>query len=148
MRLILGLLIIAIFGLVVLGGTQAALTSAAESFTNTNETWTPNAGSVTALDDSKLDGADYEETVTVYNSSDVLMSNQTDYTWFAGNGTIKALSGGDLDGEASATVSYNYTRPPADARRAGTIAAQLPRLMGALALLIPVVLFFALIRGL
>jgi hypothetical protein len=147
MRLILGLLVIAIFGLVVLSGSQAALTNAAEKNSITNESWTPNAGTVTTLENSELEYADYEPEVEVYDSTGTLMTNGSDYRWFKGNGTVKALVGGDLDGETSATISYNYTQTTKEQRRIVGITSQVPRLMGVLVMLVPVLLLFAFIRG-
>lgn len=76
-----------------------------------NETWTPDAGNVTQLDDSELADTTYDTNVTVRNSSDVVMENETDYEWIPSNGTIKTITGGDLDGESSANITYGYDSP-------------------------------------
>lgn len=76
----------------------------------TNETWIPDAGNITTLEDSNLSRAYYDENVTVYDENETLIEPTGNYTWYQSNGTIKALSGGDLDGDANATISYDYQR--------------------------------------
>lgn len=74
-----------------------------------SETWTPQTGTPTVLDNSELARADYNDTVTVRNSSGATMTEGSDYTWHETNGTVEALSGGDLDGESSAEIDYGWT---------------------------------------
>lgn len=91
-----------------------------------NETFTPSAGSVTQLDQSERDGVDYGESVVVKDENRTLASDGTDYTWNATNGTVRTLSGGILDGDANATVEYEYrvlSEPEQNAR--GVVAALL-----------------------
>lgn len=76
-----------------------------------NESWTPNAGSTTSLDHSNVDSVFYDETVVVQNASGVHSTDGVDYEWYPSNGTIKTLSGGNLDGETTATITYGYSTP-------------------------------------
>lgn len=129
-RAVLGIIGIAIIAMVATAGLQAGLENAGEDRVVTNETWTPDAGNVTTLDESNRNGAYYAHNVTVYNSTDVKMDRGSDYEWFVGNGTVKALTGGDLDGEQNATITYSYQQTTAEQRQLAALLGQLPRLMG------------------
>lgn len=149
MRVILlpfGLLVIALVGVAAL---QAGLISGGDDITNVNETWTPNAGSVTQLEDSELDNAYYDNTTTVYNttgSTAVEMDEGTDYEWIESNGTVKAIAGGGLDGATEATITYSYQLTTDEEERIAGMLAQVPRIAG-VALPVFGVLFLLLFLG-
>lgn len=130
MRIVLlafGLFVIAIVGVAML---QSGLITGGDDITNVNESWTPNAGSVTQLDDSELDNAYYDNETTVYNSTDVEMAEGSDYEWIESNGTVKALTGGDLAGEPNATITYSYQLTTDEEERIAGMLAQIPRVAG------------------
>jgi hypothetical protein len=147
MRAVIALLAIAVIAMGALVGFQAALADNASLSTVENETWTPDAGNVTTLNKSNLDAADYNETVTVRDSSGTVMSNETDYTWFDSNGTVKALTGGGLDGESEATISYGYERAPDAQVEMAQLMALIPNSAGALLPIIGLVFLLLLFKG-
>lgn len=141
---VFGLIILAVMGVYV---TEAALEDAGEDVVVTNETWTPDAGNVTTLDDSNRDGAFYSHTVTVYDENGTEMENGTDYQWFVDNGTVKALTGGGLDGDSSATITYEYQQTTAEQRQFAAALANLPQALGIIAPLGLAILFLAFLSG-
>lgn len=124
--------VVAIFGLVVVAmitvyGFQAALADAGERNTVVNETFTPSAGTITELENSNLNGAYYENTTSVYNDASPPdeMDRGTDYRWYESNGTVEAVSGGGLDGESSATISYQYQQTTGEQRGIAKVLSML-----------------------
>lgn len=75
-----------------------------------DESFVPDAGNVTELNHSNLDSVRYyyESNVTVRNGSGVVMAPGADYEWFRSNGTVLTVTGGRLDGDASADITYGY----------------------------------------
>lgn len=147
-RAFLALVAIGVLAMGGLVGLQVALEDAGEDHEITNETWTPTAGSVTTLDESNRNGAYYDENVTVHDENDTEMNSGDDYLWNSGNGTVKALSGGDLDGDDNATISYGFAQTTQEQRRLTGMAAQIPRGFGFFVLLAPVLLLLLFVRGL
>lgn len=146
-RAVLGLITIGLLAMMALGGYQAALASAGSDVTITNETWTPDAGNVTQLDESGREDAYYDQTVTVRDENDSLMQAGSDYEWHESNGTVKALSGGDLDGDDNATITYGYEEPTREQQRLTGALSQIPRVMGYLVLFAPVLILLLFVRG-
>lgn len=146
-RAVVAILGIVLVGAVAVWGLQAAAASAGEQRTITGESWTPEAGSVTQLDHSGLPNAYYADSVTVEDSNGNLMDAGVDYEWFEDNGTIKALSGGGLDGETSATIDYEYRQTTENQRALIGIVAMLPRILGIVAPLLGVALLLLFLRG-
>lgn len=150
MRILLlpiGLLIVAIVGV---GMLQAGLISGGDDISNVNETWTPNPGSVTQLDDSELDNAYYDNETTVYNttgSTAVEMTEGTDYEWTESNGTVKAISGGGLDGATEATITYSYQLTTDEEERIAGLLAQIPRAAGVFLPLLGILVLIVFLRG-
>lgn len=147
LRAVIALMAIGIVAMGALVGFNAALADNASLSTVENETWTPDPGNVTTLNESNLDGADYNETVTVRDSSGTEMSNETDYTWFDGNGTVKALEDGGLDGEEEATISYGYERAPEEQVEMAQLMALIPNSVGVLVPIIGLVFLLLLLKG-
>lgn len=146
MRAILAFLAIAIFAMVAIQGFSAGLEDAGEDIAIVNETWTPDAGNVTTLDDSKIADAYYADTVTVRNAtSGAELDAGTDYEWFAGNGTVKALKGGELDGKSSALIAYEYQLPTETQQEFAALLGLVPQGVGFILplFLITIVLIFA-----
>lgn len=146
-RAVVGLLALVILSIGGVYATQAALENAGEDHFVTNETWTPDAGNVTTLEESNRNGAYYDTNVTVYDENGTEMDSGTDYKWYTGNGTVKALVGGGLDGDSSATISYGFQQTTAEQR---ALAGTLAKIPGMLGLILPVglaVFFFAFLRG-
>jgi len=135
--------VVAIFALMVLAlvGTyavDASLENAGENVTNQGESFTPDAGNVTNLTDSHIDGAYYDHEVTVTDENGNPSQNGTDYIWFVRNGTIKTITGGNLDGDTTATIDYGYRLPTDQQRQFATLLALLPQVI---AVIIPVFVF-------
>jgi len=147
MRAIIALVGIALFALIGVIGMNAALANNTSTTSITDEDWTPDAGNITELNKSNLEAADYNETVTVRDSTGTVMSNETDYTWFDGNGTVKATVGGGLDGESEATISYGYERAPDDQVELAVTLSQLPASAGAILPFGVILIFLLLFKG-
>lgn len=144
--------VVAILALVILsvGGvyaTQAALEDAGEDELVVNETWTPDAGNVTHLENSNRKGAYYSTNVTVYDENGTEMDAGTDYEWFTRNGTVKAVVGGGLDGDTEATITYAYQQTTAEQRALAGALANIPSMLGIILPVGIVVFFFAFITG-
>lgn len=144
--------VVAIFGLVIVlgiafSGYQAALSDAGEDIEITNETWTPDAGNVTELDHSNLDHTTYDAEVTVRDENGNLSDAGVDYEWIQSNGTVKALVGGNLEGDASATITYAYQTSTQEQRDVAATLGLLPRVVGIALPFLGAVLFFVLLNG-
>jgi len=126
--------------------TQAALEGAGDNIFVENETWTPSAGSVTVLDDSEQTGAYYDTNVTVRDENDTVVDVGTDYEWFSGNGTVKALSGGELDGDANASITYGYSQTTGEQRAFAGLLGDLSAYVGLVAPAFLGVLIIGLLR--
>lgn len=146
-RLVLAIVALAILGSVGVAGLQAGLENAGEDRTITNESWAPDPGNVTSLKYSSQTGAYYSSNATVYNATGVEMEDGVDFEWFAGNGTVKALSGGDLDGDASAEISYQLQQTTEEQRQFVAVLGHIPRVMGFALPFGAVVFLFILVRG-
>lgn len=141
----LGIAIVAAMGVF---GLQTALAGAGQKETVDSESFTPNAGSVQTLDRSNLANTYYNETVQVADENGERSFEGQDYEWFESNGTIKPLTGGNLDGDASATITYSYRRTTQTQRQLTAMLGEIPRAAG---LILPVgfvLAAFAALRGL
>lgn len=146
-RIVLAIIGIAILSMAGIAAFQAGLAEAGEDYVVTNETWTPDAGNVTALDESNRKGVYYSDNATVYDENDTRMEYGTDYVWYTDNGTVKALGGGGLDGDSSATISYQYQVTTRSQRELAGVVGQIPRVAG-LALPLGALMFLLfLVRG-
>jgi len=98
--------------LIFFGGVFALNSTISESedvVTTTNESFTPTGGDVTVFDNSGLDFANYNDTVTVRNASTgTVFANAGNYTYFDANGTLEPVANSDLANASSATVTYSY----------------------------------------
>lgn len=103
----------------VLAGASAISSTLVQSGTQSqtvNETWTPDPGNVTVLDNSKITGAYYNQTVSVYDENGTPQTAGTDYVWYDSNGTVKALQSGGLDGDSSANITYGWSETSSEQR--------------------------------
>lgn len=90
-------------GMMIIGTTTASMPYE-NNETITNETWTVNTGTYVELGEEPIeDGSE-----TVYNSTGAVMTKGTDYEIGYDNGTIKALSGGDLTDGNTAEITYTH----------------------------------------
>lgn len=147
LRMAVILIIIAIFAAAAPTALSETLNEAGENVDVTDETWTPTAGSVTTLDQSNKDNVAYDEAVVVRDSNGNRVYSPEDYRWFESNGTIKTVTGGQLDGETSATIDYSYQATTEQQRSFAALMSQIPNIYG---LALPVfALLFALlvVRG-
>lgn len=146
-RMAIIFLVIAVFAAAAPAALSNTLDEAGQPNLIGNETWTPNAGSVTQLEYSNLDNAGYDPQVYVADSNGNQVFEPDDYIWFESNGTIKTVVGGKLDGETSAEISYEYDRSTEEQRQWASMLSQIPNVMG---LALPIfALLFALmvVRG-
>lgn len=139
---------LAILAAMAVFGLQTALAGAGTKETIDSESFTPNAGTVQTLDRSKLDHTYYNETVQVVDENGDRSFEGDDYEWFDRNGTIKPLTGGNLDGDSSATITYSYRQTSQQQRQLTALLANIPQ---GLALILPlgfVLAGIAALRGL
>lgn len=132
------------------GATVAFDAQLADSGTDVqveNESFTPTSGTVITLNESARDDVIYNESVTVRDENDTVMTAGSDYRWFANNGTVKPVAGGDLAGDANATVTYGYLDTTEGAIRGSNVVAQIPSLFGMALPLGAVLLFILALRG-
>lgn len=127
--------ILAVVGLAIMlaagvGAVSSADQSAQQAITIENETWSPDPGSVTTLDESNREYAEYDATVTVRDENGTNSAADADYRWYQSNGTVMALSGGNLDGDASAVITYGYDQSSAEQDMIATTTAQLAGVSG------------------
>jgi len=141
---ILALAIVAIGGVY---GLEMALADVGTTNSVTNESWTPDAGNVTALNNSNLNGAYYHNDTAVYDENNTLQEEGTDYEWFETNGTVKALTGGGLDGDSDATISYSWEQTTAQQRTLAGLLGNIPAVVGLLFPAFVFVLLLILARG-
>lgn len=146
-RAVVAIMAIVVVGFFAVVGFQAAVDSAGADKEITAESFTPSAGSVTTLDHSNLDHTHYDATVDVRDSNGELMDPENDYVWFQDNGTIKTITGGDLDGETNAEIDYGYETTTTEQRQLARIPAMLPRALGALLPVLGVALLLIITRG-
>jgi len=147
MRIIFAFFGIAILAMAAIAGLQAGLEDAGEDRVVTNETWTPDPGNVTTLEESNREGAYYAERVNVYNATGVEVDAGTDYEWYPGNGTVKAISGGKLDGESEATITYEWQQTTQEQRQMAAMLGHIPQMMGMAVPLGAVVVLLVFARG-
>lgn len=151
MCIIVARMLLAIITLVILAAMasvvfQASLESGGEQVTIENETWTPDAGNVTTLDESSRSDAFYKNVTTVYNndtSPPTEVDRGDDYVWIEENGTIKAVQGGALDGVSSALITYEYADVTNEQRQFAGLLGQIPRIIG---LALPIMALIVLVR--
>lgn len=130
MRAILALVGIALFALIGVIGMNAALANNTSVTSINDEDWTPDPGNITELNNSNLEGADYNETVEVRRADNTVMDEGDDYEWYDSNGTVEALEGGRLDGEENASIDYGYERAPGEQVQMAVTLSQLPASAG------------------
>jgi hypothetical protein len=111
-----------------------------------NETFAPST-SPTTLNESHRDDALYNRTVTVYNSSGVLITQPSNYTWHQGNGTIEATSGGELAGEPSANITYGYLDATEDQVALQGLFAEIPTMLAPVFILLLVLVYLRAVIG-
>lgn len=136
--------LIAIIALVVLGamgiwGVQASIITAAEDTTVQNETFTPDAGNITTLEHSNQDHTWYSDNATVYDENGTLMDYGDDYLWYQSNGTLRAVSGGGLDGDTEGKVTYSYAQTTEEQRELAQIPSLIPTILAVLVMALPLV---------
>jgi len=138
------LLLVAVGGVY---GLQTALEDAGENELVVNESWTPNAGSITVLDESERTGAYYANDTVVYGENDTEMDRGDDYEWFDTNGTVKAVVGGDLDGDSTALITYAYQQTTGEQRQLTAMLSNIPTSVGLIFPAFVFVVAILLLRG-
>lgn len=147
MRGVIALIVLVIIGGVAVYGTQATLEDAGDDLIVQNETFTPDAGNVTTLEYSSQNGAYYDDDVTVYDENDSVMSNGTDYEWYASNGTIRTLTGGGLANDSTAKITYEYQQTTQQQRNFTGLLSLIPQGIAALVILVPLVFLLTVLSG-
>lgn len=128
-RIFLAIIAIVVLSMIAVSGFQAGLENAGTNELVTNETFTPDPGNVTVLDDSQRSGAYYGESVDVYENG-TEMDSGSDYKWYPGNGTVQAVVGGGLDGDTEAQITYRFQQTTAEQRSMAGLLSHIPRMMG------------------
>jgi hypothetical protein len=141
-RLVFGLFIVVIMLAAMTIGITSTLEHSAQGETVVNETFTPPSGkALVTYNESNRDDALYNRSVTVYNESDAVMTEPEDYEWLHTNGTLITNATGDLEGDASANITYGYLDSTETQIALSTLVGYLPSLFG-LALPVLMVLVF------
>lgn len=123
-----GALVLVLVSLLLLGAGAVADEGVGHTGERTDiveEEFTPqgNIGSVISLDNSNSDELTYSDDAEVKDMNGNHSIEGEDYEWNANNGTIRPLSGGNLDGDNTATINYTIWNPTQqDDDIAGTIA--------------------------
>ena len=100
--------------------TGAAQSDATRDFSVTNESVTVDFSNATPVDSTDV-AVSFNDSVTVYNSSDTELTNGTDYEWHPGNGSVSWFDTPNLvDGE-TATISYTHQAPSEGSRELGGV---------------------------
>lgn len=142
-RVILAAVVLAILGVSGAVAYQEALDGTGTTATVQNESWQPSAGDVTQLDESNVSTRFYFETsnISVRDENETTMTAGDDYEWYPRNGTIKALSGGDLAGDSEAFIDYGYTEVGEEEKETAELLGYVPMVVGGLVVLGIVVIF-------
>lgn len=90
---------------------QYAYEGAHQRVSATNESWTADLDAWTTLEHSNTEDAIYDETVTVRDNTSTVLEAGTDYEWSTENGSVMAISGGELAQGENATISYGLEQP-------------------------------------
>lgn len=98
-------------GILFAGGMNVGYETAVDDFDVTNESITVDYTDPVPVDERGT-AYTYNETVQVYNSSDALLVEGTDYNWLASNGTVEWLDTANTTSGETASISYDYTAPP------------------------------------
>jgi len=145
MRLAIGLIAVVLLAAAMPVALSATLDESAEPETAVNETFTPSTGQPVVLDESERDDVLYNRTVTVYDSTDTLITQPNNYTWIQSNGTIDIQRNGQLDGEPSANITYGYAVATEDQVALQGLFSEIPQTLG---LIIPVFIVLLFLRSL
>lgn len=140
-------LVLAIVAALGVTGLQATLEDAGTDEVVENESFDPQTGTVQALEESDRDYAYYDETVVVVDENGNATTEGIDYQWYPSNGTIKPLSGGELDGDGSAEITYRYQVTTEEQRGIAGALANIPRVLGLALPLGALVFVLAAFRG-
>jgi gamma-glutamylcyclotransferase (GGCT)/AIG2-like uncharacterized protein YtfP len=147
MRVIFAFLALAVVGILGVQMIQGGLADAGGEVEIDSETFTPDAGNATLLDNSNINEAYYAETVTVRDENGTVVSAGVDYRWNESSGTVTTLSGGELAGDSTATIDYAYQRPTDRQQSFAALLSTIPRVGGLMLLLAPILFLLVIVRG-
>lgn len=145
MRVGIALFMVIILVALIPVGMQSTFQETGNYTTEVNETFTPDPGNVTTLNESNRNDVIYNDTVEVYNSSNYFVEQPNNYTWFEGNGTIKTNSTGALSTEPTANITYSYFATTAEHLLYLDLISLIPLVMPFLFFLIPVIIILRVI---
>lgn len=147
MRVAFLLLALAVIGIVGVQTFQTGLADAGDDVEIDGETFEPDAGNVTQLEQSDRSGVYYDATVTVTDENGNQSIAGTDYRWNQTNGTITTLAGGNLEGDSQATIDYGYEAPNDTQQGMAALLSQIPTTIGFLLPAGLVLVLLAIVRG-
>jgi len=146
-RIVLAAMALAIVGMMGLVAVDASLEANGDRKVIDNETFTPNPGNLTTLSDSKIEEARYNNTVRVWNDSEVEMEAETDYEWYSDNGTLKTIAGGRLAGDSQGNITYGYLLLTEEQAEMEALVTLIPTIIGPGILFLLLLIFTAFIGG-
>jgi hypothetical protein len=122
-----------VVALLVLSGVQAAFSDAAQDtgdqFVVQNETWTVQTGSAVSLDESNRADVVYANSTEIsVRQNGEPVPEENNWRWDEQNGTITALSGGELTDGTPADITYRYYDPTSEQELARDVGTALPQL--------------------
>lgn len=97
----------------------------------TNESITVNYSDTVQVSQTGW-GYEYNDSVTVYNSSGVELVDGTDYEWYQDNGSVAWFDTPDTTDGETATISYTYEKPPESSKAMATTVSALGGVLGML----------------
>jgi len=146
MRAIFAIFAIAILAIAGVQLFSSSLAASGDQIVVSNETFQPDAGDVTQLEQSNRP-VFYNRSVAVADENGNRSIEGQDYRWIQDNGTVEALPGGNLEGDNSATITYGYRRSADGAEQAAVRLSTIPQTLGLLLPVGAVVFLLVALRG-
>jgi hypothetical protein len=108
---IIAVVVVAAALLIGVGVLQASLSNTGTHYEYT-EDFDPGTNQThVTLNESSQNGVYYDASVNVTGENASVMRPGLDYTWHESNGTLTVLDNGNLDGDATATITYGLRIP-------------------------------------
>lgn len=146
-RIVLAAMALAILAMMGLVAVDASLQANGTQKVVDNESFSPNPGNLTVLDDSKIEEARYNNSIRVWNASQLEMVEGTDYEWYSDNGTLKTIAGGRLAGDNTGNVTYGYLLLTEEQDEMEALISMIPMIIGPGILFTLLLVFTAFIGG-
>ncbi len=138
-------LVLLVVTISLVGQTYTAIPRSNKSVTN--ETVTQDIDNWVQLDAAGNQSAEAYDDEKVYNSSDVLLKEDSDYRWSTDNISIKFLSTQNTSDGSTAKITYNYSVKPEKARNLATTISGFYSIAATAGILMVIVMFLKILTG-